>query len=470
MSDDWLRSGKSRPDPSKMAEGKSKRPTVGTELSTGGDTLGDAPVYGESGLSVGKSGIDSELGKGIARASEGSTDLGKSVGKDERRPSFGHDSDGERGIREEYEHAQADLVSKMMRAQTEMISEMMRAQAEREREERERERAAQAERERAQNELMRDMMAQLHRPRDPMQECFKVRLEPLDDKDDVDLYLEQFERIATLHGWPKKVWAVRLMPCLRGQARDCVQRLSLDDAADYDAIKNALMVRFRKTSEYYRKQFRSYRKDEKESFAQAVTRMESFATKWCAMEKCDVTDVDAVWDLFMREAAYRLLPPEVEVKVREREPSSVTDLARAADVIQQAKGSSKGSRPPQPRQEPSKEKPASDDKDSSEVKCFHCKRAGHIKRDCPKLKSMNVVISCDGSEDMRLCTSERERDFDPVTTARVNGETVSALRDTGAGAVIVADRLVAEGDWTGGSVQVRLADAGITQRLRTLVS
>ena len=436
MSREWLRSGRSRPISTKMSEGGVGRSTGEHEMSTARGGIGDASEEGEG-----------KLAQSLPSSGQGSpVKFWQAFGA----PSYGRNDGEENRMRAEEE--------RRIREEEWKMREEVRFKFERE--ERSKERLAQA-------EILREIVAQMARPDDARQSCFKVRLEPLDDKDDVDMYLDHFEKIAVLHGWPKEVWAIRLLPCLKGQARECVQRLSLHDSADYCAIKTALMVRFRKSSEFYRKRFRTYRKDEKESFTQAVSRIEGFATKWGAMEGCDMGNVEEVWDLFLREAAYRLLPPEVELKVRERDPRSAKDVGKFADVIQEARGSCRTAGPQPQRRGNVQDPPVRGARDQAQIQCYVCKRFGHVKRDCPKLKNASVIVGCDSTADLSLCTSDKEKEFNPVTTAKVNGVTVGALRDTGAGAVVVAARLVARDDWTGESVQVRMADAGICQQLRT---
>ena len=65
--------------------------------------------------------------------------------------------------------------------------------------------------------------------------------------------------------------------------------------------------------------------------------------------------------------------------------------------------------------------------------------------------------------------NDQEREFEPRGRAIVNGQEVSALRDTGAEAVVVASRLVKEVDWTGCEVRVRLADANVCGKFKTAI-
>ena len=369
---------------------------------------------------------------------------------------------------------------------------------------------------RAQADMLRAIV-EMNRPScNPEVECFKVKFDAMEDKDDVDSYLEHFERIAALHRWPRHVMAVRLLPLLKGQARDCVRDIPDDEITSNDVIKRALLFRFKRTPEYFRKKFRTSRREEGESFLQAVNKMVDQAKKWCTMKGCNRRDPDQVWDLFMQEACFQLLPPELETRVREREPSNYQDIAKLADTIFEARSATRMSRNLQPGSQPSAKpqgsKPATvpvSDKsqvvrDTTKFKrdgCHACGALDHFKRDCPSRKKVNVsmVVTepepdvpdlsvCDicaksrvlsvsmvvttlvSTPDPGLSDNDQEREFKPQGRARVNGKEVTALRDTGSETVVVAACLVKEVNWTGREERVRLADASICRPFKTAIA
>ena len=78
----------------------------------------------------------------------------------------------------------------------------------------------------------------------------------IDGKDDLDAYLERFERYATTQEWKKEDWATDLSALLTGKALGVYARLSVDDAVDYDKVKEALLKRYQLTEEGFRVKFR----------------------------------------------------------------------------------------------------------------------------------------------------------------------------------------------------------------------
>ena len=472
--DEWLRSGKLRPTPTEIAEDWRDDSDTGR----GSETLEGAAAFDAKN----RYGIGA-IPKHTGGVSETVQTAAKMLGvSGEVLANLLHAP--------KHEGQKHDLFFPAVETQDQLkseIGEMLRDRdldRERDREferiEREKDRRAQADALRA--------IIEMNRPnRNQEVECFKVKFDALEDKDDVDSYLEHFERIAALHCWSRQVMALRLLPLLKGQARDCVRDLSNEEITNYDVIKRALLFRFKRTPEYFRKKFRTSRREEGESYLQAVNRMVDQAKKWCAMNECDRRDPDQVWDLFMQEACFQLLPPELETRVREREPTCYQDIAKLADIVFEARSATRMSRGLQSGNQPQVKKPENKQgaapvndqrqevRDPAKFKkdaCRSCGQLGHFRRDCPRRQKFNVsmvVTKPDSQPDLSLCVNDQEREFEPLGRACVNGQEVSALRDTGAETVVVASRLVKEVDWTGCEVRVRLADASIGGKFKTAI-
>ena len=83
-------------------------------------------------------------------------------------------------------------------------------------------------------ELEKQKSEKLAHARDLKQPYFE------ESKDKMDSYLSRFEKYATANKWDKNVWAAYLSALLKGRALDVYGRLSTEDAADYDKLKDAL--------------------------------------------------------------------------------------------------------------------------------------------------------------------------------------------------------------------------------------
>ena len=295
----------------------------------------------------------------------------------------------------------------------------------------------------------------------------QVRLPQFDGREDIDTFLQHFERVASLAGWAKKGWIKRLAPLLQGGAREVYIRLPEQEAKDYELVKKALLSRFRRNAEYYRKQFRTVKKDAAESFTEFVKRLRSLLSRWFCMADADEKDAAVVINLFVQEQLMDTLNADLEMHVRDHKPSTPEETAEIADRRSQAKWDSKRSREQRPgMSEPAE--PAAVDKPAEtgrpEVRlCYGCHQKGHVLRNCPQATRGNRVHMIraqqgSSSEPARLCKNCASKPVVPEVKARVNGQRVIALRDTGADLVVVSRALVKDSDFLGRTQRLSLAD------------
>ena len=78
----------------------------------------------------------------------------------------------------------------------------------------------------------------------------------VDEKDDLDAYLERFERFARTHKWVEGDWASNLSVLLTGRALEVYARLPSEEAGEYGKLKKALLEKYRLNAEGYRLKLR----------------------------------------------------------------------------------------------------------------------------------------------------------------------------------------------------------------------
>ncbi|CAH3182524.1 unnamed protein product [Porites lobata] len=132
----------------------------------------------------------------------------------------------------------------------------------------------------------------------------------VDGKDDLDAYLQRFERFVTTAKWEKTGWASKLSALLSGRALEVYSRLSEEAAQDYDRVKLALMKRYNLTEDVYRRKFRASKPEVDESLK----------------------------DLFVREQFIDSCPKELAIHLRERAPETLVQIAKIADQYLEAHG------------------------------------------------------------------------------------------------------------------------------------
>ena len=98
----------------------------------------------------------------------------------------------------------------------------------------------------------------------------------MDGKDDLDSYLQRFERFANANKWDKAIWAPSLSALLTGKALDVYSRLSDAAANDYDQLKEALLKRYDLTEDGFRVKFRDAKPEVGDSPEQFIIRLQNY--------------------------------------------------------------------------------------------------------------------------------------------------------------------------------------------------
>ena len=94
-------------------------------------------------------------------------------------------------------------------------------------------------------------------PHKSSQNMLSVKLVPLTEKDDIEVYLVTFERIMVAHKIDKTRWPHHLPPQLTVRAQLAIAALSTAISDDYEAIKTAVLTRYDINEEAYRMRFRT---------------------------------------------------------------------------------------------------------------------------------------------------------------------------------------------------------------------
>ena len=92
-----------------------------------------------------------------------------------------------------------------------------------------------------------------------------VKLVALKDDDDIESYLITFERIMAAHKVGKERWPHYLAPQLAGKALLAFAALSITEVGEYEAIKDAILIRYNINEEAYRNRFRTEKRKDEET-------------------------------------------------------------------------------------------------------------------------------------------------------------------------------------------------------------
>ena len=212
----------------------------------------------------------------------------------------------------------------------------------------------------------------------------------------MDSYLSRFEKYATANKWDKNVWAAYLSALLKGRALDVYDRLSTEDAADYDKLKDALLKNFDMTERGFRKKFCYSRPERSKTFIQFSSRLCSYLNKWLTMAKVEKS-FEAVCDFMARDQFLEACSRELFVHLKPKAFVNLDAMAKEADLFAEARGGvfncvNKGQRDHDKGAAHSK--PESKPSGKPEIKCGICGK-GYLTIRCYKNPDRKQVYSAE---------------------------------------------------------------------------
>ncbi|XP_069108215.1 uncharacterized protein, partial [Argopecten irradians] len=315
-------------------------------------------------------------------------------------------------------------------------------------------------------------------------------------KDNIDSYLQRFERFATTQGWDREgQWASNLSVLLKGRALDVFSRLPVDQSLDYSVLKDALLKRFETTEQGFRKKFKTGRPEAGETFVQFAVRLDSYFLRWLEMANSPKT-FEGVKDLIIRDQFIQACGNELTLFLKERIPATITEMAKLADQFADARGNTANllkfrpdghkkqfngvnskSGDSQVIKQSSTEYSSRSKQSGSGKHCFICNKTDHLSYNCPKkskkgqvqcisARGKKVIVKPTGDCDMEkvgkevkpeasgtnILSTSCERQVScgmPVIKGRIGNHSVMVLRDTGCSGAVIRRSLVADKDLTG---------------------
>ncbi|KAL7647143.1 UNVERIFIED_CONTAM: hypothetical protein RMT77_002401 [Armadillidium vulgare] len=206
-----------------------------------------------------------------------------------------------------------------------------------------------------------------------------------DNTDEIDCYLERFERIAEINGWVKNDWASHLSTLLTGSALIVYSRMSREDSKDYDKLKYSLLTRYNLTEEGYRSRFRNSKPLYDERPIQFTERLRNYLNKWTELSLTPKT-FEGLSDLILSEQFMNTYPRDVTVFLRERNIVGINRISEETENYIMARDrnclSTTTKNPTKEIEHSAKNTNTDFTKEKWTVSCYKCGRKGHRVSEC----------------------------------------------------------------------------------------
>lgn len=218
-----------------------------------------------------------------------------------------------------------------------------------------------------------------------------------------------------------------LQSVLVGKARKIYTQLSVEQALDYDSVKQLILKGYELVPEAYRQKFCNQEKGSSETYVEFARTKEQLFDRSCSSQEID-NNYDRLRELILVEEFKRCIPSSVRTFIDEQKAETLENAARLADDYSLTHkdsfvGKPHQSFPPSGRQDPSSSnlpppgstgnsgkedsrkdkfengshsssrfkppinsKPPLSKKPFNSVVCNYCKKEGHVLSDCLKLK------------------------------------------------------------------------------------
>ena len=218
--------------------------------------------------------------------------------------------------------------------------------------------AAEQQRETAESlALLREAVLRLtqHAVRDAPITAPTSRLTKLRPEDDVEAYLEVFERTAQRESWPEEQWAHIVTPFLTGPAQQASQDLPAETARQYPALKQAILAYYGHNLTGRAQRFHDWRFDVRGPVRTQIAPHSRLVKRWLS-----TGEGPSPRDRVLIDNTIRQLPPGARRVLAHHHPDTVDDLVRQLENWQVAQRHSDGTGDtPQPAETDGEPRPAS---------------------------------------------------------------------------------------------------------------
>lgn len=149
-------------------------------------------------------------------------------------------------------------------------------------------------------------------------------------ENDVAAYFPRFEKVAQQCKWPVESWTMFLLNGLVGKARAVYKSLTVEQIADYQLVKAAILQAYKLVPEqYHRQQFRDCKKKEGQTYAEFGREKEKLFDRWYHSEHDDKAfNAGNLKELVLVEEFKRCIHADVATYLDDRKVATLVEAVQ----------------------------------------------------------------------------------------------------------------------------------------------
>ncbi|XP_061102960.1 uncharacterized protein LOC133131605 [Conger conger] len=271
--------------------------------------------------------------------------------------------------------------------------------------------------------------------------------------DEVEAYLETFERTAHLEKWPPEAWGSILAPFLSGEAQKAYRGLPPAEAHVYPTLKATILAQYGYSLPARAQRFHQWTYDPALPARAQVMALGRLTKSWLVEG-----DGPALLDRVVLDRCARSLAPELKKYVAQQGPRTIDGLVNLLENHQVAQEMIRATRMDSPRRPPAavrpepRTRPQWKEDARTEMgrrremrRCFSCGQEGHLSRDCPGREESMATAPESGRPCHYLTTCwAHQGTAAPRLPIRIGGQDAEALLDSGSAITLVRPTLAGE--------------------------
>lgn len=158
--------------------------------------------------------------------------------------------------------------------------------------------------------------------RERTMETPRFKVKKMTNEDDPEAYLNAFERMATMAGWPQYQWTTLLIPNLTGPLQLAIDTLPVTEMRNYAKVKRMILNTLRVSEETYRMRMRHTYCNKEKGARWVANLIRSHGLRWLKPQE---KEAEEIVEMNWLEQFVGILPEDAQAWVLKHTPQTLEE-------------------------------------------------------------------------------------------------------------------------------------------------